>query len=77
MKGILDLTSIFIFQNKFSHRLLLNMQFADYAGKIAAGALIQTNTISFGTVRTFLHFSDTCLNVKDCFIKQANENTHV
>ncbi len=35
----------------------LCMQFADSAGNIAAGALIQTNTFSLGVFRIFLLFS--------------------
>ncbi len=36
----------------------LCMQFADSAGNIAAGALNQTNTFSFGIFRIFLLFSE-------------------
>jgi hypothetical protein len=36
----------------------LSMQFADSAGNIAAGSLIQTNTFSFCIFRIFLLFSE-------------------
>ncbi len=36
----------------------LFMQFADSAGNIAAGSLIQTNTFSFCIFRIFLLFSE-------------------
>ena len=42
------------------------MQLADSAGKFAAGALIQTNTISFDTFKIVLHFSWIGLKVEDC-----------
>jgi hypothetical protein len=60
---ILNLTSIFKLQKKNNLPAKYDLpcvQFADLAGKIAAGALIQTNTIPFGTFFILL--------VKDCFI---------
>jgi hypothetical protein len=36
----------------------LCMPFADFAGNIAAGALIQTNTFSFCVFRIFLQFTE-------------------
>jgi hypothetical protein len=43
------------------------MQFADSAGNIAAGALIQRNTFYFSIF----------LEVEACFMLQANANTYV
>jgi hypothetical protein len=45
--------------------------------QIAAGALMQTNTTLFATLRIFLHFSWICFHGKNWFIKQVNENTLV
>ena len=47
---------------------LLCMQFADSAGNIAAGALIQTHTLYYCIFRNFHLFLDTFLEVEDCFM---------
>jgi hypothetical protein len=62
VKGILSLTSIFKFQNKFSRsgiakHGLLCMQFTDSASKICAGAIIQTNTVPFLLVLSEFFFN--------------------
>jgi hypothetical protein len=51
------------------------MQLADIAGNIAAIALIQTSTLSFCTVRSFLLFSERFLKVEDCIVQQEYATT--
>jgi hypothetical protein len=47
---------------------LLCMHFADFADSIAAGDLIQTNTLSFCIFIIFLLFPERSLKVEGCFI---------
>jgi hypothetical protein len=57
---------------------LICMQFADSAGNIAAGALIQTSTLFVYIFRTYLLFSERFLiKVKDCVMSQARVNIYV
>jgi hypothetical protein len=54
------------------------MQFADLADRIGtAGALIQTNRLSFFIFRIFLLFPENFLKVEGCFVEEAHENTYV
>ncbi len=50
---------------------------ADSAGNIAAGALIQTNTLYYCIFWIFLQFSERFLEVEDCFVWQAHTNNEI
>jgi hypothetical protein len=71
-RGFLNVASIFKFYFKFSHRYtkhaLIYLQFADSAGNIGAGTLIQT-TLSFCTYfQKFSHFVTEIHKEKDCLM---------
>jgi hypothetical protein len=68
VKRFLNDTTIFKFEFKFLvlHPALLFMQFADSAGNIAAGALIQANTLRYRIFRIYLRLSERFLKVEDC-----------
>ncbi len=57
-----------IAQQNFFCNLQINSLAGDFAGKTAAGALIQTNTLFYVYFLKFLLFSERRLKVKDCFM---------